>query len=93
VVSEQNKLSPVLVERKDLVQIATSGISNQPGHYLERSACVQAFTEIWGNPLKISHVKITPNTRERDPKTVDLDEKYRPTGKAWAEDKEFIEPK
>lgn len=75
-----------------MLQIETSGISNQAGHYNERTECVRYFTEIWGMPLKRTNLRIGANEKERSPATVSLDDEFLPETTPWAQGKQFVAP-
>lgn len=91
--SERTGLPPILVDAIDVEQLRTSGISDQPGHYRERSECIREFYRIWGMPLKTTDIKIVPSTMEEKRKIVNLDPPFQ-KGKftPWAKDKTFVEP-
>jgi len=91
-VSDKNGLPPILVEAYDVQQLRTSGISDQPDHYHERSSCIQAFNKIWGMPLRTTDLKIVPSAREQHRRTVELDVPFKKQFTPWAKGKKFVKP-
>lgn len=93
VVSSRNgNLPSILVDALDVRQLKTSGISDKPGHYEERSKCVDAFAEIWGMPLRDSDLRIGPATREDHRHSIPLDPPFNGNFIPWAKDKDFVAP-
>ena len=90
--SDRNSSPPIFFDAHDLVQVKTSRISDQEGHYGARSECLQVFSPIWGKPLKTSNIIVGEGVRLRPrgdrwllpPLTDDFE--------PWGKGKEFIAP-
>ena len=92
VVSDRNGLSPIIVDAPDIVQITTSGISDQSGHYDARSECLQVFSEIWGTPLRTSHIMVGESVKLRPRANKPLLPPFRKSFTPWALGKKFVAP-